>query len=128
MQWIVAPDSTTHRRRLLDDLGRLLRLDRLHDESSLTFMHGGERSGSSGGGFGIVDGTPSVSMHAAIITERNKGVFMNLVMGNQSIQMRLRAWNDVPAHLSRLIQRRGRSSARSPVEYHRRQHGALGAV
>ena len=48
MQWIVAPESTTHRRRLLDDLGRLLRLDRLHDESSLTFMHGGERSGSSG--------------------------------------------------------------------------------
>ena len=93
MQWIVAPESTTHR-RFLDDF------DRLRDESLLTFMQGGGAGRSCScveWDLGIVNGTPSVSMQAAINTERNRGMLMKRVMGTQSTRMRLRVWSGAPA-------------------------------
>ena len=76
---MVAPESTT-------DLCRFFfaDLDVQDDESLVTFMLLGCDGGSTCGGdctWGMCDGTPSMSMHEAIITERNKRVFLYRHLG-----------------------------------------------
>ena len=94
------------------------------DESLVTFMLLGCDGGSTCGGdctWGMCDGTPSMNMHEAIITERNKRVFMRPIIGTGLIRMRPRDWHDARHGLIRGIQRRGRSSARSPSNEVRHQ-------
>ena len=88
MQCMVAPESTT-------DLCRFFfaDLDVQDDESLVTFMLLGCDGGSTCGGdctWGMCDGTPSMNIHEAIITERNKRVFMRPIIGTGLIQMRPR--------------------------------------